>query len=99
MSQQNEDLGRRRKRTQWALGQSGVFFLCMGGLSLFSVLDNPRVAALHVTDILKLTGGGATIALGLVLLLGFFGRFPFGPPRESRTETPPSPVADRQAMK
>jgi hypothetical protein len=86
MSQQNGDLARRRKRIQ---GMFGVFILWMSvGVFLPAALNNPRVEALHVTDILKLTAAGAIIWCGLVSLVGFFlGGFALGP-RAGRTETP-----------
>jgi hypothetical protein len=96
MSQQREGDARRRKRTQ---GMFGALCLCIGVGVLLNALGNPRVAALHATDIIQLFCSGILIGSTLVLLVGFFlGGFGLGP-RASRTETPPSQTADRQAAR
>lgn len=47
--------------------QSIIPFL-FGIMILMNLLDNPRLAALHTTDILKLTGAGAAIGVGMVMV-------------------------------
>ncbi len=42
--------------------------LLFGITMLMNMLDNPRLAALHTTDILKLTGAGALIGIGMVMV-------------------------------
>ena len=48
----------------------GVLLLLFGSLSLLRILDNPRLAALHGSDIVALTGCGACFAVALLALLG-----------------------------
>ncbi|MCX6598477.1 MAG: hypothetical protein NTV70_19165 [Acidobacteria bacterium] len=48
-----------------------------GIMGLMRLLDNPRIEALHTTDILKLTGAGAMIGIG-VFLVGMHIRERYG---------------------
>ena len=48
----------------------GIVLLLLGLQSLLRMLDNPRVAGLHGSDIVSLTGSGACIGVALVAFLG-----------------------------
>jgi hypothetical protein len=48
----------------------GVILLFFGAMSLLRILGNPRLAALHGSDIVALTGCGACLGVALVALLG-----------------------------
>jgi hypothetical protein len=48
----------------------GVGLLFFGSMSLLRMLGNPRLAALHGSDIVALTGSGACLGVALVALLG-----------------------------
>ena len=48
----------------------GVILLFFGSMSLLRMLDNPRLAALHGSDIVALTGCGACFGVALVALFG-----------------------------
>jgi hypothetical protein len=48
----------------------GVILLFFGSMSLLRMLSNPRVASLHGSDIVALTGCGACFGVALVALLG-----------------------------
>lgn len=48
----------------------GILLLLFGSMSLLRILDNPRLAALHGSDIVALTGCGACFAVALLALLG-----------------------------
>jgi hypothetical protein len=48
----------------------GVVLLFFGSMSLLRILSNPRLAALHSSDIVAITGCGACLGVALVALLG-----------------------------
>jgi hypothetical protein len=48
----------------------GVILLFFGSMSLLRMIGNPRLAALHASDIVALTGCGACLGVALVALLG-----------------------------
>jgi hypothetical protein len=49
---------------------AGVFLLMFGLLGVFRMLSNPRVQALHGSDVLALMAPGLCFGVGLPLLLG-----------------------------
>jgi hypothetical protein len=49
---------------------AGLALLFLGGTALLRILANPRVAELHGSDVVTLTGCGACFGVGLVALLG-----------------------------
>jgi hypothetical protein len=51
---------------------NGLIPLLIGTMVLLKSLDEPRVQALHVTDILRLVAGGMGLGVALVWLLGRF---------------------------
>ncbi len=53
----------------------GVFVILLGVLQLSNSLSNPRLAAAHGSDRLKLIAVGLCFGIGAVLLAGLF-RFP-----------------------
>ena len=65
---------------KWAIGECmhnrkanlrmGVVLLFFGSMSLLRMLGNPRLAALHGSDIVALTGCGACFGVAFVALLG-----------------------------
>jgi hypothetical protein len=48
----------------------GVVLLFFGSMSFLRIVDNPRLAALHGSDIAALTGCGASVGVALLALLG-----------------------------
>ena len=48
----------------------GLLLILVGFMGLLSSLSKPRIEALHVSNILKLIGGGACFAVGFAELLG-----------------------------
>ena len=48
----------------------GVVLLFFGSMSLLRILGNPRLASLHGSDIVALTGCGACLGVALLALLG-----------------------------
>jgi len=49
---------------------TGLLLTFLGSMVLLSGLDQPRVAALHVPDIVRLVAGGAGLGMGLLGLIG-----------------------------
>jgi hypothetical protein len=49
---------------------SGVTVLMFGLLTLFRMLDNPRLAALHGADVVSLVAAGACFGASSFLLFG-----------------------------
>jgi hypothetical protein len=54
---------------------TGLFVMLFGVLTLLNSLSNPRLAAAHGSDRLKLIAVGACFGIGAFLLAGLF-RFP-----------------------
>jgi hypothetical protein len=54
---------------------TGVFLILFGVLPLLNSLSNPRLAAAHGSDLLKLIAVGLCFGIGACLLAGLF-RFP-----------------------
>jgi hypothetical protein len=54
---------------------AGVFVILFGVMALLNSLSNPRLAAAHGSDRLKLIAVGVCFGIGAVLLAGLF-RFP-----------------------
>jgi len=54
---------------------TGLFLSLLGTFVLLSVIDKPRVEALHGSDILRLLAAGAGLGLGIAGLFGLL-RFP-----------------------
>jgi hypothetical protein len=54
---------------------AGVFFILFGVLALLNSLSNPRLAAAHGSDVVKLIAVGLCFGVGALLLAGLF-RFP-----------------------
>jgi hypothetical protein len=52
---------------------NGLIPLLIGTMVLLKALDEPRVGALHVPDILRLIAAGMGFGVALVWLLGPFG--------------------------
>jgi hypothetical protein len=50
---------------------AGLVVLLMGCLSLVAALSQPRIHMLHGADIVRLTGCGACLGVGII---GLFGR-------------------------
>ena len=48
---------------------AGVFLLTFGALALLRMMGNPRVQALHGSDVLGLIGSGLCFGAGFALLL------------------------------
>jgi hypothetical protein len=49
---------------------TGLVMTLLGSMVLLNGLDQPRVTALHVPDILRLVAAGALLGIGLFGLLG-----------------------------
>jgi hypothetical protein len=49
---------------------TGLVLTLLGSMVLLSGLDQPRVTALHVPDLLRLVAAGAGLGIGLVGLIG-----------------------------
>jgi hypothetical protein len=49
---------------------TGLVLTFLGSMVLLSGLDQPRVAALHIPDIMRLVAGGAGLGIGLFGLIG-----------------------------
>jgi hypothetical protein len=49
---------------------TGLVLTLLGSMVLLSGLDQPRVTALHVPDILRLVAAGAGLGIGFVGLIG-----------------------------
>ena len=49
---------------------TGLMATFLGSMVLLSGLDQPRVTALHVPDIVRLVAAGALLGIGLFGLLG-----------------------------
>jgi hypothetical protein len=54
---------------------AGVFVILFGVMALLNSLSNPRLAAAHGSDLLKLIAVGVCFGVGALLLAGLF-RFP-----------------------
>ena len=54
---------------------TGIVVILFGVLSLLNSLSNPRLAAAHGSDLLKLIAVGACFGIGALLLAGLL-RFP-----------------------
>ena len=54
---------------------AGVFLILFGVMPLLNSLSNPRLAAAHGSDLLKLIAVGACFGIGAFILAGLF-RFP-----------------------
>ena len=54
---------------------TGVFLILFGVMPLLNSLSNPRLAAAHGSDLLKLIAAGVCFGIGAFLLAGLF-RFP-----------------------
>jgi hypothetical protein len=54
---------------------TGVFVILFGVMPLLNSLSNPRLAAAHGSDLLKLIAVGMCFGIGTFLLAGLF-RFP-----------------------
>ena len=54
---------------------AGVFLILFGLMPLLNSLGNPRLAAAHGSDLLKLIAVGLCFGIGALMLAGFF-RFP-----------------------
>jgi uncharacterized membrane protein len=61
-----------KRRPNWI---TGVFVILFGVLLLLKSLSNPRLAAAHGSDLLKLIAVGMCFGIGGFLLAGMF-RFP-----------------------
>jgi hypothetical protein len=49
---------------------TGLIMTFLGSMVLLSGLDQPRVTALHVPDIMRLVAAGAGLGIGLFGLMG-----------------------------
>lgn len=49
---------------------AGISLLLLGALTLLRMLGNPRLAALHGSDVVSLTASGACLGIGLAALFG-----------------------------
>ena len=49
---------------------TGLVAALMGATFLLMILDNPRVEALHVSDVLKLVASGMFLGFGFAGLMG-----------------------------
>jgi hypothetical protein len=59
----------KRKQRQRGIGiVQGLFVVLLGVMPLLNALDNPRVQALHVPDVLKLIASGWCFGLGVGML-------------------------------
>jgi hypothetical protein len=63
----SEEIGMRNRKVNRIMGVVLLFF---GSMSLVRTLNNPRLAALHGSDIVALTGCGACLGVALLALLG-----------------------------
>jgi hypothetical protein len=69
-SGQPEDADKtKREKRQRRIRTVGLFMLMLGVPPLLNALGNPRVQALHGTDVLGLIASGLVIGFGLGLLL------------------------------
>ncbi len=62
-----EVIGMRNRKSNRIMGVVLLFF---GSMSLLRILGNPRLAALHRSDIVALTGFGACLGVALLALFG-----------------------------
>ncbi len=69
MSSEKPEDAANTKRQQRQRVIVGLFMLMLGVAPLLNVLGNPRVQALHGTDILGLIASGLCFGFGLGLLL------------------------------
>ena len=74
----------------------GLMLLLLGSMSLLRMLDNPRLAALHGSDIVTLTGCGACLGVGLVALLGRIKLEANKPPEPATPFTDPADQVNRR---
>jgi hypothetical protein len=62
-----QKIGMRNRKSNRIMG---VVLFVFGSMSLLRILGNPRIAALHGSDIVALTGCGACLGIALLALLG-----------------------------
>jgi hypothetical protein len=72
-SQVRDRMAAMNKRTSSRI--TGVFLILFGFMPLLNSLNNPRLAAAHGSDFLKLIAVGLCFGVGALLLAGLF-RFP-----------------------